>query len=586
MPSYPAELKARALTLLAQGASIRSTARECGVGVATIVRWRNEALVRREDGRRYNGRRPTAPRLSLEELEIVRGYVIEANRTRLAGSVPAGIRRALREGVLDPQRADQILARDRTGKPLLTREQLRMLQVPEPIVRSLRTARDAAWTYASADGALPLLLNEDAPIPPGAVWTLDDATINFPAVVRIERPGDPCFDRYGVMVGRFQVILVVDHRTYYIPAFIHTARPRQQYRAEDVMAALGAACRAHGLPRVVILERGISAATSITAACQALEITIRRARTPHTKAAEWVFNKLWTLLSHERGQLGRFAGDDDRWERLYQRARRGEIDPRQYFLPLEDVLAALREAITAHNTGFVESRRFGRWCPEAWWQRQASDHLRPFPADRAWALAPTRLGPVKVHGTMVRSTIRLMETHSTLVSYAAPELADWHGARVCIWTDPYIDGMPGDIVLAEPFQGKEPGTWICRAEQIDAWARYTRRRLLLGAEPDVGAAVISRCRHAMRRRAIAIAAKGRVVLDEETVRDGRGNAAHIVRTPAPQARQSQPAPDPGPRRTTASTQPRPDHALRVIYDDPRLREAYEELFGPLTLDTL
>lgn len=567
------EVKAEAIRLLAQGNGVRAVAAMVGVHPSTIIRWRRASVAFRADGRAENGRRPTIPRLDDAEMSAVRAMALRLNRTRHAGSVRAAVLMAARQGLLRPHIASAVLARDAAGLKPLAREQLRALRAPEPLVRALRTSREAAWTYCSADGALPLLLDSCTPSRPGEVWTADDATINFAAVVNIERPGDPCWDRYGVMVGRFQVILVVDHRSYFVPAFIHTARPHQQYRAEDVLAALGAAFRAHGLPRGVILERGISAANQITESLDALGVVVRRARTPHTKVAEWIFHKLWTLLSHHPGQLGRSPGDDDRMQRIYQRCRRGELDPRQYFLPLADVISALHEAIKAHNEGVVHSRRYGSWCPAEWWQREAPAALRPLDADMQWALAPVRLGPVKVNGMMVRSTIRLMDTHSTLVTYAAPELADWHGARVYLWTDPWQEGMPATVTLAEDWRGHRRGLVICRAEQIDAWARYTRRHLLLGQDPDIGAAVVSRCRHVLRRRALAISAGGDIAMDTEDIRLADGSAARIRRGPGVGQADRRPHP------RAARIRPEPDPLEAYLRANPMAREILQEIEG-------
>jgi transposase-like protein len=561
--------------MISEGASIRQAARAIGISHSTAINWwrTREFVAFHEDGRRWNGRRPSLPRLTAAEMDAVRALALATNRSRVSGSVRVAIRLALDRGLIDPARADMMRKRDALGLPMLPRDQMRALAAPEPLIRSLRTHRDASWSYCSADGALPLLEDDDAPIRPGQVWTCDDATINFAAVVQMERPGDPCWDRWGVMVGRFQIILLVDHRSYFIPAFIHTARPHQQYRAEDVLAALGAGFRAHGLPQAVILERGISAANRITESLDALDIRIRRARTPHTKVAEWVFNKLWTLLSHHPGQLGRGPGDDDRMQSIYQRCRRGELDPRGHFLPLTEVLQALQQAIRQHNEGIVESRRYGRWCPAEWWAKESPHALRPFPAQLHWAMAPVCMGPVKVHGMMARSTIRLMDTHSTLVTYAAPELVDWHGARVLLWADPWEEGMPATITLAEDWRGHKAGLVIGRAEQIDAWARYTRRALMLGNEPDIGASVVSRCRHVLRRRAIAMASGGGVLLDEEVIRRPDGSAARITRDPGR---------DPGAPASKSRIHRQAQDPLRqYLQANPATLGAYEELFGPL-----
>jgi len=525
MPGRQQKLKAAQLR--AAGMSVRQIALRLGVGKTTIHRWLEDPDA--PDRRAHNGRTPRLPRLAPEELERVRARYIETNRTRVAGSARQAVLDAVRAGEIRADMSRWILERAALGMRLLPADQWRLISVAEPIVRGLRTPREAAFGYASADGALHC--DGRRMYRAGEVWTIDDATINFPCWVELERPGDPCWERYGVLVGRFQFLLVADQRSYYIPAFSYVARPRQSYRAEDLLAVLDLAFRAHGLPSQIVLEHGISASERLDLAMARLGVRVRRPRTPPSKVAEGLFNRLWTVLSTQPGQLGRRAGDDERVAALYQRCRRGEADPRAHFLSIDQAVAALRAAIADRNRALVQSRQYGRWVPADWWQREAPSVLRPYPDSLRWLCYPVRK-TVTVRGFMVRASVRLLDTHSTQFSWAAPELVDYHGAKVHLWFNPYDSAGRAAVTLAEDWRGRQAGEWICWADLANRTAHYTRARLGYTADPDRTLEIISRCRHSLRRRVEAIRG-GAAVASVTEARDGAGRATRIERSSRP-----------------------------------------------------
>ena len=145
--------------------------------------------------------------------------------------------------------------RTRDGKRLLTDGMRRQIEVTETEVRAQRTPREAWLRFVQSPGSLQITVDEETGeermFRPGEAWTMDDGTINFICCVPLERPGDKCWERFGVMVGRFQFILLADHRSYFIPGFSYTARPRGSYRAEDLTSTVQIAARQQDRKSVV-----------------------------------------------------------------------------------------------------------------------------------------------------------------------------------------------------------------------------------------------------------------------------------------------------------------------------------------------
>lgn len=455
------------------------------------------------------------------EREVVRADVILSNRTRTDGSRPEALRRAIRAGAVRPEIADLIESRIAEGKQPLTRRMRNELRVGEAQTRAFRNPREAWLDYVSSPGSLQLVVDqrtgEERYINPGEAWTIDDASINLVCLVPT---CDPRW-KHGVMVGRFQFLLVVDHRSYFIPAFSYTARPRDSYRAEDILATLHIGFMEHGLPKQLILEHGVSAANSITRMCQMAGIEIIRASSPHQKMVEMVFNSLWTKLSFLPGQVGRYRGEEAEVSELMEQCRKGTVDPRQHFLMLKDVLQALREVIVDWNSHMVMSERYGHWRPGEFWQSAATE-LRQLAPEDHWIFAPTVAGPLSVRGMQVQTSVALAPGYSQVFSFAMDHLAEFVGAKVNIHFNPFAPDSFGKVVLAETFAGTAAGTVLGDTIMIDRQARHTRRAWGYSDEQDIGREATRRNAQALHRSAFAIRPDGKPTIASVDVRDGVG----------------------------------------------------------------
>ena len=467
--------------------------------------------------------------LTEAEAAKVAAHNLQSNRTETAGSPQEALRHAIKRGEVSPATAAVLQQREAEGKPLLTEAMRRTVQVAETTTRADRTPREAWLQYVQSPGSLQITVDEATGLErmfvPGEAWTMDDATINLILCVAMEQRDSKCWQNFGVVVGRFQFIVPADHASYLIPGFSFTARPRSSYRAEDLTATLQIAFREHGMPRLMFLEQGISKAKLIHETLGKLGIKIKHVKSPHQKIVEMLFNKLWTKLSFLPGQVGRHMGDDEETTKLMMRCRAGQVDPRKHFLMLHDVVKALREAIEEHNSGWINHSRYGRWIPREFWQQKSPAMLRTLDEDCEWMFSPVIKGPLTVRGFNVKTTIQLMEGMSQQFTFGAQWLHEFHGAKVKLFFNPFLDA-PAKVVLAEDFRGFKAEAILGNAEMVDRHARFNLRNLGYGAGPDgqpgfpdIGLAAARQNAQALRRSVVAIRPDGKPGIVSNESRD-------------------------------------------------------------------
>jgi hypothetical protein len=516
----------RVLELRAAGAKWAAVAAEAGLTITMAWRLWREASSMTPDQMTADAFAPATPgprRKALftpDERKALRGDILVSNRDWRSGSAPEATRRAIKRGLVRRDMADRLLEREADGKPLLTPAMRRELHVGEGAVRAFRNPRDAWLDYVQSPGSLQLCVDDESgyerPVEPGEAWTIDDGTINLICNVPTM---DPRW-KHEVMPGRFQFLLVVDHRSYYIPGFCYTARPKGSYRAEDLLATLHIAMREHGAPKRLILEHGISAADSITRCCELSGIEIDRAESPHEKMVEMVFGCLWTKLSFLPGQVGRYQGEEAGVTAVLESCRRGAKDPRQHFPMLAEVLAAMREAIADWNDHWVNSKRYGHWRPSEFWSEKAGRHLRPIAQADSWMFAPRVTDPLKVRGLMLATSVQMAPGFSQQFTFNGDWLVDWIGARVRLHFNPFDGESRAKAVLAEPFAGQRDGLVLGDLEMVDRQARYTRRAWGYSDEMDDGGAAARRAAQGLHRAVQATRPDGKMGVTSVEVRDG------------------------------------------------------------------
>ena len=506
-----------------------------------------------------------APKYAFSETEAatVAANNLQSNRSMTAGSPQEATRHALKCGVLSAECGMVLQQRQAEGKPLLTTSMRRQIEVGETTVRGYRTPRGAWLQYVQSPGSLQITVDEttgeERMFLPGEMWTIDDATINLILTVPIERPGDKCWDNFGVMVGRFQFIVPADHRSYFIPGFSFTARPRSSYRAEDLTATMHTAFREHGMPRGMFLEMGISKAKLVHETLRRAGIKIQHVHSPHQKVIETLFNKLWTKLSFLPGQVGRNMQDDEEMTKLLMSCRAGATDPRKYFLPLDVVVKALEEAIQEHNAQRILHSRYGKWIPNEFWSAKSKEILRPLDPDSEWMFAPVVSPELTVHGFTVKTTVRLIDpteeerragakSLSQEFAFAADWMDQFHTAKVRLHYNPFLDA-PAKVILAQDFKGFKADSILGDAPMTDRHARLNLRALQYGEFPDIGKGAVRSQAQALVRAVKSVRPDGKPGITSIETRSASKSAAQRERPLDTFADSTRPAPAPVARHT-------------------------------------
>src|ERR1700693_806054 len=80
---------------------------------------------------------------------------------------------------------------------------------------------------------------DEIPLRAGTIFEADDGQFNFYAWIPWPTGGDRCSDRFGVRLGRWQLLAVVDARWEFCPAFDIVARGFGSSRVGNLTALIG-----------------------------------------------------------------------------------------------------------------------------------------------------------------------------------------------------------------------------------------------------------------------------------------------------------------------------------------------------------
>jgi hypothetical protein len=536
-------------------------------------------------------------------IPAARFFYLLTNRTENGGSVPESIRRVISLPCLPPgwtrkvtgqflaavsaqetpvcpaELRDQILAREKAGQSLVTERIARQITARTAIVRQHRHPTNAALDYLCAPGSMFFIhdsrTGERRPPMVGEVIEADDATINFPVCVPWTLGGDPCSDKYGVKVGRFQWLVSIDAARGYVTAYSYTMRPRGSYRGEDALALVRAHCLQHGKPKRAHFEQGVWKSNLVKAALAAADIELHTVWSPHQKPhIEGLFNTLWTKLSvhFPDAHVGRFRGEHEAANDLLVACQRGSRNPRRHFPMLGDAIAAFDAAVAEKNRTPVNSA-IGRWIPEeAWTARQPGDRLA---VETEWLFSPWQR-TWTVRGMLVGGKVPLFEDLSVPFDFSANWLPNYHGAKVRCHFDPTAPRCHAMLVLAEPFSGEPAGKVLGLAQQINELAGYARLVLGWGDDPaNAGRLARQQAAAALRREVRAIVPGGHGYAASEE-RDGVANAIKISRE---QNHQEKEAPDRSRQPQVAETKPLNSSTAERCSRDSDLKEREAALAG-------
>lgn len=350
-------------------------------------------------------------------------------------------------------------AKARSSRHHLPPELADALAIESRVLGLLRTPGDDALDYGSfCPGALRLCADprtgELRRHYAGEVWCGDDASINAIFWAPWGLGGDRCSDKWGVRVGRFQLLLYVDLATDMIVGWSWVIRDRASYRAVDIAGSLYRLALAHGAPREIILERGTWASHQVTETCEALGIEIRRSHSPRNKPVEGIFGRLWTLMSALPGvQIGRFRGGNEAGERELASMRAGSgADPRTRCLSLAQMDEGLMKIAAELNSRQIDSRRYGRWIPaERWAEDVAAGRaaMRAIDPASCWVARPERRKLTVRQGGLISCKVDVGFGCATTVDWKSEALWRHVGREVVVYFDPAEPDVPAAIVDSE-----------------------------------------------------------------------------------------------------------------------------------------
>lgn len=533
-------------------------------------------------------------------LQHGRGSVPEAIRRTLSlPNLPLGWKTAMRARFLaaigvqsapvcPAELRELILAREKAGQPLVPERIARKITVNKSVIQLHRGPRDWELNNLSAPGSQRRYMNNAGArviMQPGDWFGGDDATPGIAVCVPCNEVITPCSQKFKVLLGRFQWLAYHDCRTDKILAWDYVVRPRGGYRFEDILNGMGAVARTHGVPRKGWqFEGGTFNAKLVQEAIRLMGCEHWRTYSPHQKAIESVFNRVWTRLAVQfpHADMGRFRNENEDNCKLYEACKKGHQDPRRFFPTLEMVVQAFEEEVAAHNSRFITSEQYGRWIPDDYFAQEVGDSpLRHFNRDMDWIFSPFA-AERKVRGMMVRCRVPMFEDFSVPFEFNADWMPMFQGRTVRMHFDPRLPDCTAKIVLLESFGEHKAGEILGDAQLIGETSGHIR--FIMGYAADdqrSGYVARQRTNNFMRRVTRAVGIGGRVEYSKDEQRDGIATINTVEKNSSPVATELQKTGGSHPRqnqaRVTAECPPAGDGLIPSTQDSrtARLREIEE-----------
>ena len=546
-------------SLMADGAhSLRTAAQEVGRPASFFsgdnspyARWKRDGLA---------GLLPTQRASAARVMEVpawfipaARFFYLLSNRIANSGSMPEAVRRTIslpnlpfgwtrthKERFLKAigmtelpacpaALREQILARQAAGQPLVTERIAKQIIVNASVVQYFRSPRNWSLANQSAPGSQRRFFNKETCqreiMQPGDWFGGDDATPGIAVCVPCKEVITPVSQKFGVLLGRFQWLAYHDARTDKLLAWDYVVRPRSSYRAEDILNGMGAVVRTHGVPRKGFqFEGGAWNSKLVQQAIKLLGCEHWRTYSPHQKAIESVFNRVWTRLAVQfpHADMGRYRAENEANCKLYEACKQGHQDPRRYFPTLEIVVQVFTEEVATHNMRLIKSTQYGQWVPDALFADavQAAP-LRGFSREMEWIFSPFAAERT-VRGMLVSCRVPMFENFSVPFDFGADWMPQYHGKKVRLHFNPRQPKCAAKVVLVDS------GEILGDAQLIGETAGHIRYILEWGDDNQrAGYLQRQRVGNFVRRETRGIGAGGRVEYAKSEERDGIAKVSQI-----------------------------------------------------------
>lgn len=471
------DVERRAEAVFAFGGNMNDAAIACGVSRGRLDRILKRFGDSKQTGdimdavaKTSTGRKPKAAQIDEAHLEAIRSLYARSNAGVGRGSMIVAALVYSRNPECPPDFQAMVEGWARSGH--IPRSIRKALAVAPQTRRYFRSRKDLRLGTSYAPGTLRMTMDEES----GAMRRLiggerqnwDDASINFPVCVPWPWGGDPVSDRWGVKVGRFQLLAGLDDASNFCPGFSYIIRGKESYKGADATGAMLRCWREDVKPDEVVVEGGVwqSARAAEFYRLAGTRFISAKGR-PNLKLIESYWHGLWTVLSClADGQIGRWRGEMERENLILARVQSGSEDPRKHFPQLDLALRTMHEALALNNAKPVRSTEYGAWIPT---ERYAADlALHPRAAldpSISWLLAPVRADR-KIQRGMIRASVPCPLGGSMPYHFVHASLFEFEGAPVTIYFDPWAAPIQDAVVvLAESFRGTPVGTIVTRAAE-------------------------------------------------------------------------------------------------------------------------
>lgn len=467
-----------------------------------------------------------------EQLRLfARRMVLAHNRTRRGGSYSLALRLAAKNP-LAPE-AFRAWVESRKDQHSIPPSLRAWIDVPSAVQQFHRAPTEAQLRGLYVPDSMRLHMERGDRLRAGERFSADDGSVNFVVFVDWPWGGCPCSDKFGVRVGRYQLLALHDDATGYVPHFSWIARASDAYRAEDIATFLHAPFAQLGVWDTALLERGSWESHRVSELLALAGVERETAYEPNQKLVEGWWNRAWTLLSNLPGQIGRFRGEEEAAAALVEKYRRGSRDPRLDLISLPDAANAIARVVAELNATRMDcGPLWGSWVPaERWAADLAVRPLRQLPANVEPMTRPERR-ELMVRRWAVHCEAMSPAGEALKYEFFDDALIAHEGKRVLVYFDPQDDpctaaiyALDGRTVIAAR------ATCISRAPALIRDAAGYRLDWDHG-QIERARAAKAQARAAVRREHRTLAPDGTVEAYSTEVRDARERAvAAMARSP-------------------------------------------------------
>lgn len=528
------QILARIDALVAAGCPIGDARAQAGISAATYSRWRARLAARGSlvPDRHKSGRR-RALELSEAEEAALKALYQRSNKDEWSGSM----RTAAKWLANHPDTREEVRGKILSALETSSRVPGFVRRALERVTRAhtqqrRQPSKAAIQQFAGTVGAFFGDKNDRR-----RIIESDDGTLNFVCWIPWPMGGDPCSDKYGVRIGRWQFLPAIEAGwSHFYLGYALVCRARASYREEDIRSLIHLVALAHGLPDGFRFERGSWEANNVVALLRQLGVQLHTVYQPNQKPfVEGGFSKQWDYLSmidKQVAQVGRYRGEMEEANRLVERCKAGRVDPREQFPSLAQTITAIDGTLAMRNSDTIQSI-YGKWVPEIRFKEHAAE--RPWaalPANTEFLFAPYVRDWTVNKGT-VGGKLPLLDDFSVPFYFADENLWRWNGRKVRVYFDPAAEQCTATIVSLSDYHGFRPDEIICRAELVGDLTHFARASLGW-SEVEAGRynQALRLGRAACRREVRALGPDGQLKLSTSEARDGQGNVVRVTTDPA------------------------------------------------------